>query len=165
MNVQKLFTMQKELDTSIQQGRNLAGEPLLERKLLAFHVETCELANETRCFKFWSSKPSADRSVILEEYVDGLHFLLSVGLELGFQDAVTESSQRVQTAEKPVTSYFHTVIDKIVQLRKDQTADTYEELFAAYAALGEALGFSPDDIEAAYFDKNKVNYRRQEEGY
>lgn len=51
--------------------------------MLALLVEIGELANETRCFKYWSNKPASEREVILEEYVDGLHFILSIGIDLG----------------------------------------------------------------------------------
>ena len=56
---------------------------IVKRKMLALLVEIGELANETRCFKYWSNKPASEREVILEEYVDGLHFILSIGIDLG----------------------------------------------------------------------------------
>ncbi len=50
---------------------------LLKRDL-ALTIELAELANETRCFKYWSSKGPSEREVILEEFVDSIHFLLSL---------------------------------------------------------------------------------------
>jgi dimeric dUTPase (all-alpha-NTP-PPase superfamily) len=38
-------------------------------------------------------------------------------------------------------------------------------LFAAYLNLGEMLGFTEEQIEQAYFEKNKINHQRQEVGY
>ena len=46
-----------------------------------FLLNLRNLANETRCFKFWSTKGPSDDAVILEEYVDSIHFLLSLGIE------------------------------------------------------------------------------------
>ena len=40
-----------------------------------------ELANETRSFKFWSTKGPSANEIILEEYVDSIHFLLSLLIE------------------------------------------------------------------------------------
>ncbi len=76
MNWTELFIRQKELDRFIQENHDLMKENLTERKLLAFQVELGELANETRCFKFWSLKESSPKEKILEEYVDGLHFFV-----------------------------------------------------------------------------------------
>src|SRR5690606_41193415 len=84
INWPKLFTLQRELDERIWREHHLTGDYFSER-VLALQVEVAELANETRCFKYWSLKPPSERSKILEEYVDGIHFILSLGLTLGFQ--------------------------------------------------------------------------------
>src|SRR5438067_2344368 len=94
MNLEKLFQMQKVLRDRI--GYN---EPDRFNKLiLAFLVELGECANEQRTWKYWSKdqaprvnkarKPYMDLedaefyNPLLEEYVDGLHFVLEIGLEL-----------------------------------------------------------------------------------
>lgn len=74
MDWKKLFDMQKELDTYIETNHNVKQAELLDKKILALLVEVGELANETRCFKFWSKKKPSERDVIIEEYVDGIHF-------------------------------------------------------------------------------------------
>ena len=86
MQLEKLFRVQQALDQHIEEKHELQNEDLFARKVLALLVELGELANETRCFKFWSIKPSSEKSVILEEYVDGIHFILSLGIECGFQN-------------------------------------------------------------------------------
>ena len=48
MNLQKLYALQKELDSRIVSEHNLQSENLIQRKL-ALQVEIGELANETRC--------------------------------------------------------------------------------------------------------------------
>ncbi|CAM5579582.1 hypothetical protein LSPH24S_09404 [Lysinibacillus sphaericus] len=55
MNLQQLFTMQKELDDFIAKTQNIEHD-VFKEKGLALMVELAELANETRCFKFWSTK-------------------------------------------------------------------------------------------------------------
>jgi len=62
LNLQQLFTMQRQLDQHIEDKHELHKEDLIPRKLLALLVEIGELANETRCFKFWSVKPPAEVS-------------------------------------------------------------------------------------------------------
>ena len=104
MNLQILFSMQRQLDERIETERGLRGERLIERKLLALLVEVGELANETRCFKFWSSKPKAADETILEEYVDGLHFILSLGLDLSFHKHI--ECQTCKKANRSSTNFY-----------------------------------------------------------
>ena len=72
--------MQRELDLFIQNNREKQTD-VFQEKGLALLIELAELANETRCFKFWSTKGPSDDAVILEEYVDSIHFLLSLVLK------------------------------------------------------------------------------------
>jgi dimeric dUTPase (all-alpha-NTP-PPase superfamily) len=160
--LQKLFSLQKELDKHILDKHELIQEDLVEKKILALLVELGELANETRSFKFWSLKPSSDRQVILEEYVDGLHFILSLGLELNFQAEVELTSV---TPADLLTTQFHIVYEQIVAFRKNMDVNCYNALFSQFLALGDRLSFSSAEIEEAYFKKNDKNFKRQEEGY
>ena len=88
MQLTKLYSMQRGLDSYIQQQRDEQSDVFLE-KGLALLVELAELANETRCFKFWSLKGPSENTIILEEYVDSIHFLLSLGIEKGFDTLST----------------------------------------------------------------------------
>ncbi|TDL82055.1 dUTP diphosphatase [Peribacillus frigoritolerans] len=162
MNFLKLFEMQNDLDSKIEKQHGLEEEPLLEKKILALLVEVGELANETRCFKFWSLKHPAEASVILEEYVDGIHFILSLGIEIGVTDGVEFD---LAADENSLTAHFVLVYEKIAQFEKSRSEAHYLELFRQYLLLGEALGFSPEEIEAAYVKKNEVNHDRQKQGY
>ena len=78
MNVKRLSEMQEVLDDRIIKEHQLEDKNLEENKIFALLVEISELANETRCFKHWSKKGPSEESVILEEYVDSLHFFLSI---------------------------------------------------------------------------------------
>ncbi|WP_102274316.1 dUTP diphosphatase [Cytobacillus massiliigabonensis] len=163
MNYQKLFAMQKGLDQHIESQHQLENEDLFDRKTLALLVELGELANETRCFKFWSLKQPSERKVILEEYVDGIHFILSLGLECGFE---TEKDYKanIHKAES-VNDQFLLIYELISKFRAGKSLQEYKILFQAYLHLGELLGFHSEETEQAYLDKNEVNYQRQQEGY
>ncbi|MBT2727000.1 dUTP diphosphatase [Bacillus sp. ISL-75] len=163
MQLEKLFHMQKALDTHIEEKHNLQDEDLFDRKVLALLVEIGELANETRSFKFWSIKPSSAKEVILEEFVDGVHFILSIGIECGF-DAV-KIDLNVQESSVNVTEQFLSVYDRISIFLKSKGLDDYIKLFKSYLQLALLLGFTNQDIERAYFQKNEVNYQRQQNNY
>lgn len=161
----KLFNAQKILDQHIADKHSLKSENLTKKRFLALFVELGELANETRCFKFWSVKQASARDVILEEYVDSIHFLLSIGLDLGFTNTEKITNHPVQPTQPDLTECFHLVIEKILTLKKAMTEENYCLLFEQYRVLGIVLGFSSNDMIDAYFKKNEVNFQRQETNY
>ncbi|WP_026690608.1 dUTP diphosphatase [Alteribacter aurantiacus] len=166
MDFTRLFEMQKALDKHIETKHGLTEESLVERKLLAFSVELGELANETRCFKFWSEKPPSEKRVVLEEYVDGVHFLMSIGIEFGFDDHVEYLFPEDQEASnEQLTEDFLEIQSSLVDVQKTRDFSNYKAFFNAYLRLGAHLGFTEEDLLTAYLDKNEVNYKRQQEGY
>ncbi|WP_138415404.1 dUTP diphosphatase [Aquibacillus sediminis] len=161
MNWDQLFTMQEKLDTYIETNHNLQASDLVNKKILALLVEVGELANETRCFKFWSHKDASERQVILEEYVDGLHFILSLGLESNFR----YDAGPIPSSTEDVTTLFNHVFEQIIAFKQTISKETYHQMFTAYLALGNSLGFDETSVKQAYYEKNKVNHERQDKGY
>lgn len=163
MQLKKLFDMQKNLDAHIEAKHGLQREDLFNRKVLALLVEVGELANETRCFKFWSIKSSSPKDVVLEEFVDGIHFILSLGLECGFQEQSVELPKMASSIN--VNEMFLNVYERIGIFQKSKALSDYVCLFETYLQLASLLGFTMKDIEKAYLLKNEVNYQRQENNY
>lgn len=154
--------MQRELDAHIQDNHKLQEDNLIEKKILALLVEIGELANETRCFKFWSLKPPATKEKILEEFVDGIHFILSLGIECSFEANQLKFSN---SQSESLTEQFLTVFDSVNKFRAAQSFGNFEMLFSEYISLATLLGYSSQEIEQAYIQKNEVNYERQQNGY
>ncbi|WP_160722113.1 dUTP diphosphatase [Bacillus sp. USDA818B3_A] len=163
MEIKKLFQMQQALDAHIEQKHGLHDADLFDKKVLALLVEIGELANETRCFKFWSVKPSSSKQVVLEEFVDGVHFILSLGIACGFN----ENTFEIEPAEpeRSATEQFLHVYELIGIFQKSRAFTDYKKLFEAYLTLSTVLGFTGGEIEQAYFAKNEVNYQRQQNNY
>ncbi|MCB2290374.1 dUTP diphosphatase [Clostridium sp. CS001] len=161
MNLQRLFQMQNTLDKRIETEHNLEGMPLLHKKILALQVELGELANETRCFKFWSTKKASSKDIILEEYVDCIHFILSIGLEKNFQ-AITLNVNHIAFE---LSEQFLTLYTNITDFIVCSSLDNYLIIFQNFLSLGNSLGFSTEDIENAYLHKNNINHERQDNGY
>jgi dimeric dUTPase (all-alpha-NTP-PPase superfamily) len=78
INFKDIIEAQAILDQTIQTRHQTNYSQIIEELKLALLVELGELANEVRSFKFWSIKPSSKREVVLEEYVDGIHFICSL---------------------------------------------------------------------------------------
>lgn len=163
MNITRLFDLQQELDERIRKEHGLENESLFERKVLALLVELGELANETRCFKYWSKKPSSDTKVILEEYVDGVHFILSLGIELNVHEEIRDIE--TSSSDQDIVSLFMEVYRLTLALKENPTKEWYVKLISAYFKLGQALSFSMTDMEEAYLKKNLINHERQNTGY
>lgn len=183
MNLLKLFEMQRVLDKRITDVHPVQeGEDRLANKILALQVELGELANEWRGFKFWSVRQEPvtnDLRVVdykesgeailetynplLEEYVDCLHFILSIGLELDVRPNLEWDD--ICHYDDDITNLFLDFNIKIQDLRHWESDDSWIELFEDFYILGKMLGFTWEQIEQAYFDKNKVNHNRQATGY
>ncbi len=161
MNWHILFEKQQQLDQYIQGKHGLEQENLIPRKMLALQVELGELANETRCFKFWSLKPAAPKDVILEEYVDGLHFLMSLGLDLDYVFDHLEPGK----VREDLCQQFQSVYGLVSEFEQALTDENYRRLFAGFLALGLRLDLTEEEVMAAYWEKNSVNHQRQDQGY
>jgi dimeric dUTPase (all-alpha-NTP-PPase superfamily) len=178
MNLNKLFQIQKELDQKIVDKHGLHGEDLLPKKILALQVELGELANEARFFKFWSEdqeprtkrgyglvRPGEWRNPLLEEYVDCLHFILSIGNHLGFNTTFKPYLVKEYTTLEYFEVTFVKISEFVVHQGRKQKEFYYGEVFSHFLGLGKSLGFTWGEVEQAYLDKNKVNHARQESGY
>ena len=161
MNLQNLFKMQRELDSYIETNMKV-NEDVFQRKGLALIVELAELANETRCFKFWSNKGASEREVILEEYVDSIHFLLSLGIEkkLDYLEVWPQSNLKQE-----ITEIFLMTNSAILDFLTNPSENRYEKVWIMYGAIAEKLGFSSEEVLNAYISKNETNYERQKNGY
>lgn len=104
---------------------------------------------------------------LLEEYVDCLHFILSIGNDLKFD--YEEFLDRRFTVDGNINQFFlYTNISVGEIIRYIGTDFARYSLYATlhrFLKLGRKLGFTEEQIEQAYYDKNKVNYERQENGY
>lgn len=160
MNLEKIFEAQKVLDERIVKEKELENQDLTENTKLALFVEISELANETRCFKHWSNKGASNKEVILEEFVDGVHFFISLALKFGIKPK--DFNVTCDYTEETLTESFN-------ELYKMLAIDIKENLnyaFSLFIGIAEKfLGFTWEQIENAYFVKNKINHQRQESGY
>lgn len=162
VNLSKLFSMQRELDEKIVREKNLHDLDRLPYLKLALLVELGELANEWRGFKFWSNDRKPRREKILEEYVDCLHFILSIGLLLQVpEDQEFDYLGRVYSDEWIIHT-FRLIFYGVTQI---EGRSGWHHVTEEFISLGESLGLTWDEIEQAYIQKNVVNHQRQENGY
>lgn len=160
INLNELKPMQAVLDEKIAQVHNVECANTRSQRILAFLVELGELANETRTFKYWSLKGPSAKDVILEEYVDGIHFLVSLANDLDL-----DLNFEVINDAKSLTQQFIEVFELGGLLEQDFQATNLTKLFKQFLKVGLTLEFDQATIISGYLEKNKKNHQRQEEGY
>lgn len=188
MNLEKLFAMQKELRNRI----NYNEPDRFNKLVLALLVELGECANEQRSWKFWSKQqtpkvygkfklaedgetlipdPESSYTRVLEEYVDGLHFVLELGIELEYPELPFANFKPYSYTTPTIEDQFLAIYEDVTNFKNsvayhsDDALMNFDELVSGYVGLGKMLGFTWEEIEQAYMEKNKVNHQRQSEGY
>ncbi|MBB5324663.1 dimeric dUTPase (all-alpha-NTP-PPase superfamily) [Anoxybacillus tepidamans] len=105
---------------------------------------------------------------LLEEYVDCLHFILSIGLELGITEIHNLSSDKgadLLFMFMEVNESSIILIQYAIDGNDAYSSIAYIDMFEKFLGLGEMLGFTWEQIEEAYLRKNAVNHERQNNNY
>lgn len=162
----ELLKMQKALDKYIMEVREITEYPESSIKVALF-VELGELLNEFPTkFKHWKASAADNREKGLVEYVDALHFALSlfgepkvdlVEMALNFS-AINVYNNCSYIKWERLDVYLEAIVD-------DMSTDDYAGLLDNMFALGNELGFTWEEIYQAYKAKNTVNYERIKNGY
>lgn len=156
-----LYPLQAELDKDIAIKHGVTYESTNTRRMLALLVEIGELANETRSFKYWSNKKDSPRDVILEEYSDGMHFFLSLGIPLKINKMIYELNNRLTTLSDSILNVYCLIVDFV----RDNSEINYITAFQSYLDLLIQLDITPDEAIKAYKGKLDINYKRQQNAY
>jgi dimeric dUTPase (all-alpha-NTP-PPase superfamily) len=115
-------------------------------------------------------EPLKVKNPLLEEFVDGLHFLLSIGNDINMNEVYEDYEPKpLYFGDGDILGQFIAIYDWINSLyfhrHEDVNGEIYDLVFAYFLGLGEMLGFTWEQIEEAYLQKNAENHARQENGY
>lgn len=157
----ELLKAQKELDQVIIGDKKI--ENLTEKKLVALSVELSELFNEIRCFKYWSNKGMSKKEVVLEEFVDVLHFWLSLAndIELKYKHIKSDNNYKDNLCYG-----FLELQDSLSRISVNIKNDCEVAVFMVNVLkVANTLGFTEKEIIEAYYKKRDINFKRQIEGY
>ncbi len=162
MDLEKIFFLQTQLDKAILENHNLDHKNLFPKKIISLIVELSELANATRCFKYWSLKPPSSKEIILEEFVDSLHFVISLGIEINFIDF---KKIQYKNNESPLYEQLLSLYIDINDFLACRNEENFISIFNDLMGMGLAMGFLEEEIFNAYLKKNEINLLRQADGY
>ena len=161
LDLEKLYSLQAELDEEIAQKHGVSYESTFNRRLLALLVELGELANETRSFKYWSNKKIGDFMRIKDEYADGLHFSLSLGIYLKANKFIYQ----LEKSDKDLSLQLLDLYKLAIALKDNYDLGHYYQYMQNFLNLALSLNMSEEDIVDAYLSKLKVNHIRQDNNY
>ena len=163
MNIKKMLCAQKELDDIWIKRANLAEYPF-KMAITAYRVELGELLQEWKQFKYWKmNKGEVQRDEMLKEWADCMHFALSLDYN-NYPLYYTEH-------------YNEILINHLEKFIKNiETWDIYLILNSCFYAgkvkilentlkLGLKLGYTLEELEQAYWKKNKINWERIKNNY
>lgn len=160
MNINSLFPKQAELDKYIYENNNVTDKEVFERKIVAFLDELFELANELQFFKYWKKEIEIDRQQSLEEYIDVVHFALSIAISLDISSHEFEPKEVIDLNKR-----FLGITNLATVLSVSKEPEHATALLNNVLNLGHQLGLDEDTIIKAYNRKNEVNHKRQDGGY
>ncbi|MBP1971603.1 dimeric dUTPase (all-alpha-NTP-PPase superfamily) [Virgibacillus natechei] len=156
----RLSKIQSGLDNYIGESKGIDMKDYKLERIIALQVEFNELLQELPfLFKYWSNK-EMNKEKALEEFVDGIHFLLSIGNDLNITDYEYDRPEAHDM--KKIVFGIQNAISILPEMNVPKPM--YNVLMHHYLLFGEKLGFTTDQIIDAYMSKNEVNYARQESG-
>lgn len=111
------------------------------------------------------SSEQAHRLTLIEECSDALHFILSLANQVDFEingiGTHFETVDDVDSLEKNFLFLNHVIgLGEFKHFHSD-----LEMIIDVFFIYINQLGITPKELEQAYYDKNKINYERLENGY
>lgn len=171
-----MMANQKLLDQRIWEQHGVKEHLIFEERVLALTDELMEYAKSTKCFKYWSTKEADPDHVRLEEFVDAIHFYMSLANTYGvtpewFKEYEETAPKVKNNDKKKVITHHITKALRWIHLlngtyaEEDEKAELLMMSFSHFWRAGQADGFDRKMIETAYYLKLQKNYKRQEESY
>ena len=161
IDLHNLYQKQAELDKRIADNHGITYATTRERRILALLVEIGEFANATRCFKYWSNKSSEPQDIVLDEYVDGLHFFLSLGIDINVSKRAYNHTKHASDLTEQILEVYR--LASIFLKKQDEKS--YIKAFQAFINITPLLKVRWSTIEKAYYKKLGENYSRQDNNY
>jgi dimeric dUTPase (all-alpha-NTP-PPase superfamily) len=156
-----LYEENKKLDEIFHKLYDNYNRNTIEKNILELLVEIGELANETRCFKYWSKKKASEKSTILDEYADvflmTLYFCHMIDLEL------SEDFTKIKITD-PVAQ-FKKLYSIVSKLNYSLNKKIIKEILANVVNLGKILNFTDNEIIEGCVLKIEKNKNRFETGF
>lgn len=161
LNIKDIYKETKHLDELFALQYDIRSQEIIKKYKLELLVEFGELANETRCFKFWSTRQTGDKEKVLEEYIDCLFMILYfcniTNVSLDEEFPVVE--------EKDIITTFLALYEYGSDLSKNFERETIKKLLVEILYLASLLDFTLDDLVRETKKKSLIIQERLESDY
>lgn len=163
MKLKPFYAMQKELDQDIEKvlvkesnGEfSLSDELVVEKRKYAFRVELMEFSNEVGFFKYWKRSHEMNEEKALEEFIDCVHFLLSLAITRRWNLFIQEVEAIEFWDVCPIEELFYMLYENNLD-----SSGKFIQAFKLLMGIARKLGWNEHDILASYISKNRVNRER-----
>ncbi len=155
-----IYKETKYLDELFLLQYDIKSPEFIQKNILELLVEFGELANETKCFKYWSKKTKNNEKV-LEEYIDCLFMVLclcnimNISLEEDFP----------KSKNKDIIDTFFILYKYGIKLNKNLKKETIKVLLVEVIQLSKLLGFTIQDLEKETKKKSIIIQERLNSDY
>jgi len=158
----KLYERNKILDSEFMSKYINEDKELHKKNCLELIVELGELANESRCFKYWSVK-TANRELVLEEYADCLLMVLYM---FNYYNIVNIYCVDNKYSDD-VLNVFNDLTRMCTKFMDNNDIDEkyLMDVFNYLLHLGKLLGFTKEEIVNACYNKIIKNEERLNSNY
>lgn len=154
MNIEKMLEAQAELDKAIFERMEITEYPV-DKIMTAYRVELAEALQEWQGFKYWKlNRTEVDREKLLEELADCLHFALS--LDNSYENEIVNDNFEAWVEAGEGVGFYETL---------GCCFECDDWVLVYTVRLGKELGYTLEELEEAYYKKNKTNYERIANNY
>ena len=158
---QKIYEENKILDGIFNKDYPQMSEEIFKKNILELLVEIGELANETRCFKYWSSKESSEKEVVIEEYAD---CLLMVFAFCNFLNVSLDENFEEQPSNNLIDQFIY-LYEICSKIEANYNKEYIKKILSNFIYLGKLLNFSDKDIIDGCINKINKNKVRLSTNY
>ena len=141
-DVAKLY--QVYINREIQVAKNeILNTTRINQKILSFLHDLSEVGLESRCYLFWEKEEPVNHQQLLENYLEGLTMLMSIGYELRI-DSIKNHTEIPENQD--LYSLFFKIYQSILNVQKQYSSEDYQNTIDDYFTLGFKLGIDIDEI-------------------
>ena len=133
---------------------------LIEKNGIELLVEIGEFINETKVFKYWTSK-LPDKDKMLDEYADVITMILTFYHELD----MNIQKLNVDIKETDLLILFKDMYNLALNFIETNLESDLEKLFMITLYIGKILEFSEEEIINAIENKQKIIEKRLNSDY
>ncbi|MCI1923580.1 MAG: dUTPase [Lentilactobacillus buchneri] len=179
MDLQALVSSSVYLNRQIEQKKQIfwSNEARLKNAFVSLDVELAEMANTSEWFKVWkthrgkSDAGKTPRETLLYEYVDALDFFLLISNLKNWNHFVLKSQddfEKIKHLKKEdnLDKQYLAMKRMLFDAYFNHSGDSFNHSWRLFLKFGLVdFGYTEQEIQDTFNDKNEINLKRQDNNY